>query len=105
MRLAPTEKFVESPVMTKASKLLTMSLEGLSVWVMRRDDVVAEGVHLGVQLDGRDAVAEVDDGGAGVFLYDAFGLLDDGERGDAFGGDDGFVVAGDGIEEETAGGD
>ena len=69
------------------------------------DDVVAEGVHLGVQFDGGDAVAEVDDGGAGILLDDAVRLLDDGERGDPFGRDDGLVVAGDGVEEEAAGGD
>ncbi len=55
--------------------LLAGGLEGLGD---ERDDVVAEGVHLGVELDGGYAVADVDDGGSGVFLDDAFGFFDGG---------------------------
>ena len=82
--------------------LLAGGLEGLGD---EGDDVVAEGVHLGVQFDGGDAVAEVDDGGSGVLLDDAVGLFDDGERGDAFGDGDGLVGAGDGVEVVAAAGD
>ncbi len=50
-----------------------------------RDDVAAEGVHLGVELDGSDAVPEVDERGAGVLFDDAVRFLEGGEGGGAFG--------------------
>ena len=38
------------------------------------NDVAAQGVHLGVQLDGGDAVAKIDQRGSGVLLDHAVGL-------------------------------
>jgi hypothetical protein len=38
-----------------------------------------------VQFDGSDAVAEIDDGGAGFFFTTPWAFLMDGERGDAVG--------------------
>ena len=82
-------------------EVATASVAGLRVWVMS-DDVAAEGVHLGVELDGGDAVAEVDEGGAGVLFDDAVRLLDGGEGGDARRLRDGLVGAG--VSRRTAAG-
>ncbi len=76
-------------------------LEGLGD---ERDDVAAEGVHLGVEFDGGDAVAEVDEGGAGVLFDDAVGLLEGGERDGAGRCRDGLVGSGGGVEELAAAG-
>ncbi len=62
-------------------------------------------VHLGVQLDGGDSIAKIDDGGSGVLPDDAVRFLDDGKRGNAVGDGDRLVRAADGVEEETSAGD
>src|SRR5882757_10859314 len=54
----------------------------LARWLQRlrdkRDDVVAQRIHLGVQLDGGNTLSKVDDRSARVLLDYTFRLLDDG---------------------------
>jgi hypothetical protein len=38
------------------------------------DLIAAERVHLGVELEGQDAVAQVDQAGAGVFAHDLLAI-------------------------------
>ncbi len=58
-----------------------------------RDDVAAERVHLGVELDAADAVAEIDERSACVLLDHSVGFLGDGDGPDSGGNFFSLVVA------------
>ena len=58
------------------------------------DNVGAEGVHLGVEFDAGDAIAEVDQGCAGIFLDHTVGFLGDSHRPDSGGNFHWFPVLG-----------
>ena len=74
MMLAPTEKFAASLVITKASKL-SPAPPGFSVCGDQLDDVAAQRVHLGVELDAADAIAEIDQRSSGILLHHAVRLF------------------------------
>ncbi len=71
--------------MTKPRKLRTCSLSGLQRLRDERDDVVADGVFLRVQLDARNPFANIDERCAGVFADDSVGAFEGRDVGDAFG--------------------
>jgi len=62
------------------------------------DDVATERVHLGVELDAADAVAEVDERGARVLLDHSVGFLGDGDGPDSGGNFLRLVVGGGDVE-------
>ena len=65
--MAPAEKFGASLPTTSAAKLAEASLHA---GVEHLDGVAADGVHLGVELDREDAVADVEEAGPGVARHD-----------------------------------
>ena len=75
-RLAPTEKF--APWLADHQPH-SLGLGPLHRPVDHGQHVAADGVHLGVELQAEDAVAQVDDRGAGVPLHLGPALLEEQE--------------------------
>ena len=73
IRLAPTENWSASPLMTKASKLRTGFAIGAQGFGDHADDVFADGVLFGVQFQAGDAIAEIDQRSAGILPDHAVG--------------------------------
>ena len=58
-----------------------VGLQLVEAGVEHADLVFAQGVHFAVEFAAEDAVAEIDQGGAGVRLYDVAGALQIGQGG------------------------